>query len=258
MTALEASAEPNIAAALAPLVVPIGDLRHLPGNARRGDVPAIARSLARFGQRKPVVATADGTVTAGNHLLAAAEELGWDRLAAVFIDDDEVTARAFALADNRTADLGHYDEAALASLIRQVHDADAELLAAASYTGDDLQALLDRLAEETSDADQGKGALLAQADVTVGEPSHRPELGSRWRLGPHTLVVADLMRQHDRWRDLLRDGVIFCPYPGPFVATAVGLGERTLLLVQPDAYLAGHLLDKYAALYGHDTIELLA
>lgn len=248
----------NIAEGLEPLIVPIERLSPLPGNARRGDVPAIARSLARFAQRKPVVATADGVVTAGNHMLAGALELGWTHLAAVFVPDDEMTAHAFALADNRTADLGTYDEAALAVLIGQVHDADIELLGATGYSGDDLQALLNRLEEAQSDADQGKGALLAQADVTVGEPSHRPTVGSRWRLGRHTLVVADLMRQHDKWRDLLVDGAIFCPYPGPFVATATGLGERVLVMVQPDTFLAGHLLDKYAALYGHAEIEELA
>lgn len=68
---------------LLPLATPIGQLRLLEGNPRVGDVDAVAASLARFGQRKPVVAKADGTVIAGNHTLQAARRLGWSHIAVV-------------------------------------------------------------------------------------------------------------------------------------------------------------------------------
>jgi hypothetical protein len=104
----------NIAGELRPLAVPLVHLEGLPGNPRKGDVQAIARSYAVFGQRKPVVARRQGErdgkptgiVLAGNHQLQAAQELGWDELAVVWVDDDELTAKAFALADNRTGELG--------------------------------------------------------------------------------------------------------------------------------------------------------
>lgn len=100
-----------IVPALESLQVPIDDVHQLPGNPRRGDVDAVAASLQRFGQRKPIVARADGTITAGNHTWQAAKQLGWDSIAVVRIDDDDATASAFALADNRTAELGSYDDA---------------------------------------------------------------------------------------------------------------------------------------------------
>lgn len=105
-----------IAESLAGLAVPIDRLKPLEGNPRRGDVAAVARSLRRFGQRKPVVARPDGTVIAGNHLLAAAQELGWTELAVSWADDDDATAKAFALADNRTAELGSFDLGDLAAM----------------------------------------------------------------------------------------------------------------------------------------------
>lgn len=80
------------------------------------------RSYERFGQRKAIVATSDGTVIAGNHQLEAARQLGWDEIAVVFVDDDLDTARAYALADNRVGDLGSYDQALLADLIGAVPD----------------------------------------------------------------------------------------------------------------------------------------
>jgi hypothetical protein len=41
-----------------------------------------------------------------HELIAAAQQLGWTHIAVVWVDDDDITATAFALADNRTGDLG--------------------------------------------------------------------------------------------------------------------------------------------------------
>lgn len=175
-----------IAADLETLAVPVGKLSLLPGNPRRGDVDAVARSLDTFGQRKPIVAKRDGTVIAGNHTLQAAQQLGWDEIAVVWVDDDETTAKAFALADNRTAELGGYDEQALADLISEVRDVDAELLAAAGWADDAVAALLASLEPEI---------LPAQIQ---GDPDDVPETapsktvpGDVWLLGPHRLLCGD-------------------------------------------------------------------
>jgi ParB-like chromosome segregation protein Spo0J len=123
------------------LAFPVGELTPLPGNPRQGDVQAVARSYSTFGQRKPIVARREGDggiVIAGNHQLAAAQQLGWTHVAVVWVDDDDITAKAFALADNRTADLGTYDDADLLAMLQAVHDADAELFASTAYDEDAL------------------------------------------------------------------------------------------------------------------------
>jgi hypothetical protein len=121
-----------IADDLTPLVRPIKSLKPLPGNPRRGDVDAVARSYERFGQRKPIVALKDGTVIAGNHQLAAAKKLGWKEIAVVYVDDDNETAKAFALADNRIADLGTYDSEQLMAMLTEISD-NTDLLLATGY-----------------------------------------------------------------------------------------------------------------------------
>ncbi|MCX7619441.1 MAG: hypothetical protein N2037_01180 [Acidimicrobiales bacterium] len=60
---------------------------------------------------------ADGTITAGHHVHVAAIGLGWDLVAVVFENDDEATAQAFALADDRTSDLSRYDHESLAEMM---------------------------------------------------------------------------------------------------------------------------------------------
>lgn len=100
---------------------PVESLTPLEGNPRRGDLEALAGSLERFGQRKPIVARAsDRVVIAGNHTLAAAVSLGWTEVAVLFVDEDAETSKAFAAADNRASDLGWYDEQALTDFLKGI------------------------------------------------------------------------------------------------------------------------------------------
>jgi ParB family chromosome partitioning protein len=87
-------------------------------------VRAIAKSLDIFGQRKPIVLTADNRVVAGNGTVRAARELGWDFLDAVRVPEDwgpeKVTA--FAIADNRTAELSEWDNTVLREQLLQLEE----------------------------------------------------------------------------------------------------------------------------------------
>ena len=133
----------QIAPALMKLAVPIDSIHELPGNPRQGDDAAVQRSLIQFGQLKPIVVRADTRdIVAGNTTWRGARAAGWDKIAALVTEMDDATAAAFALADNRTHDLGTYDDAALAALIASIGTDDAELLAATGYTDDDLTALI--------------------------------------------------------------------------------------------------------------------
>jgi len=154
-------------------------------NPRKGDIDAIARSLARFGQRKPIVVTADGTIIAGNHTFQAAEELGWTTIAVVAVEDDEQTAAAFALADNRTSDLGRYDPQALADLISEVNNYDTELAADAGYNATAIAQAL-----RTADVRrEGHTAVDSLPELTNQAP--KSAIGSIWQVGPHIVACGD-------------------------------------------------------------------
>ena len=100
--------------------LPLTDLHEDPANARRHsarNIDAIKSSLARFGQQKPIVIDANNVVRAGNGTLAAAKALGWTHLDAVRTDLIGVEATAFAIADNRTAELAEWDTEILAGAL---------------------------------------------------------------------------------------------------------------------------------------------
>jgi len=170
---------------LRPLAVPVASLKALPGNPRVGDVDAVAASLARFGQRKPIVVRAsDRTITAGNHTWLAAQQLGWDEIAAVLVDDDDTTAQAFALADNRTAELGGYDDGLLLELIRAVGEADASALADTGWSDEAIAELIDRIDPGLPDSPPSDDAP-EPPEIPFSEP------GQVWLLGSHRVVCGD-------------------------------------------------------------------
>ena len=122
--------------------IPLDELTPFPGNAKRGDVDQIRKSLRRNGQYRSLVVREipDGPiiVLAGNHTLQALTAEGHQAARCEVVLCDEDTARRINLADNRTAELGGYDNDALAELLSYL-DGDYE---GTGYTDDDVASLI--------------------------------------------------------------------------------------------------------------------
>jgi site-specific DNA-methyltransferase (adenine-specific) len=192
--------------------VPVAELRTYHRNPRRGNTAVIAQSLTVNGQYRPIVVNAGthtgrpGEVLAGNHTLMAARDLGWADVAAVTVDVDEDQAARIVAADNRTADLGEYDDRLLLELLADLPDLDGT-----GYDPGDLEALEAALADEVDAASGG------------GDPDSAPEapakpvsaFGDLWLLGPHRLLCGDSddVHAHDRLLDGIRPDMIFTDPP---------------------------------------------
>lgn len=105
--------------------IKISKLQLDPTNARKHsdkNLEAIASSLKLFGQRKPIVITGANIVVAGNGTLEAAKSLGWEEIAIVRtpIDWTSEQVKAYALADNRTAELAEWDSKVLADQLLEL------------------------------------------------------------------------------------------------------------------------------------------
>ena len=170
---------------LSPISRRIDSLRADPANARRHgrrNVDAIAASLQRFGQQKLVVVDADGVVVAGNATLEAAKRLGWETIDVVVTGLSKVEAAAYAIADNRTAELGEWDDEALMRQLRAIEAEDPAMLYDAGWTLDELQRMGDAaLREGLTDPD------------SIPEPPDEATTrrGDVWILGDHRLMCGD-------------------------------------------------------------------
>jgi hypothetical protein len=103
--------------------VDIDSLKPYRKNPRVGDVKAIADSLEKNGQFRPVVVQrSTGEILGGNHTWKAARSLGWKKISVVFVDVDDTAAKRIVLADNRTNDLATYDTAILQDIISGLPD----------------------------------------------------------------------------------------------------------------------------------------
>lgn len=254
-----------IAEDLKALAVPLDNLELMEGNPRKGDIDSVKRSYEAFGQRKPIVARrtgiaenglSKGIVTAGNHQLQAARALKWKEIAVVFIDEDEQTSKAFSVADNRTHDLGTYDDTELKALLKEIEEFDEALFAATSYSLNDIEQTLSTLELDSEQGnEENRGELLSLLSVAYGEPKHQVQIGDIWKLGSHIMVIADVMKDWNKWVNYLEDGLLFVPYPGPYVALTKRLDKQPSVMVQPNVYLAGHILDKYVAVHGADSVR---
>lgn len=125
---------------LEPLICSIEDVSAHPSNPRNGDVDAIAESITVNGFVAPVIAQrSTGYIIAGNHRYYALMQLGSDKIPVIWLDIDDLAAKRYLLADNRTSDLGNYDNAILVDLLE--HMAQEDSLLGTGYADYDLEML---------------------------------------------------------------------------------------------------------------------
>jgi ParB-like chromosome segregation protein Spo0J len=104
----------------------IETLKFDPANSRKHDernIKAIMESLKQHGQRKPIVIYSD-MIVAGNGTVTAAKRLGW---ADVWVNNDPFpsleAAKAYALQDNRSAELAAWDDVQLGDTLNELKEA---------------------------------------------------------------------------------------------------------------------------------------
>jgi DNA modification methylase len=168
-------------------LVAIDSLTFDPSNVRKHgeqNLATIKASLNRFGQQKPIVVDANGVVRAGNGTLMAAKALGWKEIAVVRSTLAGSEATAYAIADNRTAELAEWDDDALKQTLAALQIEDENLALATGFDAKEID------------------AMLAPDEVTedeVPEPPADPitKPGDLWTLGDHRVLCGDSTKAED-------------------------------------------------------------
>lgn len=178
---------------------PQGTLEHLPieqlhnyaRNPRKGNIPAIKKSLHQHGLFKPLLVNTgsqtgeEWAVLAGNHTLAAMRELNqqaadaaqdppYTMVPCYIIDVDETQAAEIVLVDNKTSDEAGYNNEALADLLDWLPDLDAT-----GYEQADLDALLDGL-NTVEELPEEEAQDTPYADFITVRLQLPPHLAQQW------------------------------------------------------------------------------
>lgn len=187
------------------------------GNYNDGDVSAIALSIEQFGFRGALRVWVNNTVIAGNHSLKALwslkargplAEQPWPPPGIVqqdgdwfvpFLDLTDMTedrAVAFAIADNRTAQLATADKKLLTDYLTRTLAIDPKMFQATGYDRDDLDFMLAELsdASDTTPLDEWDGETPGDAAGALKRAQGYAEKwevkpGQLWQIGRHRLFI---------------------------------------------------------------------
>lgn len=189
-------------------IVEVRGVRTYDQNARLHSAAQIAQivaSIRKFGFTNPVILDENSQLIAGHGRLAAATELGLEKIPAIRVTGlSDVEKAALVLADNRIAENATWDDKMLAGELRKLQteydagklDIDLESMGFSETYVADLMVLLDE-----------PGEPEAPRDITVEDEPAVARAGDTWQLGMHRLAVggkeaardADLMiRQWER------------------------------------------------------------
>jgi DNA modification methylase len=206
-----------------------------PRNARRHpdrNRSMVEQSLREVGAARSIVVDEDGTILAGNATVAAAPQVGIDRVRIVETDGTELVAvrrsgltpgqkQRLALWDNRSAELADWDTAVLALLADEIDlydlwetDELADLLAV-----DDLPRHLQTDPE----------AIPEPPEVPITQP------GDLWVVGSHRLLCGDATNVQDVARLMNGARAACCWTDPPYGVSYVGKTADALTIANDDA-----------------------
>lgn len=232
-----------------------------------GQIRTLQASMLEFGWTNPVLVDEQGII-AGHGRLVAAQGLwaaghGIPRCPVGQVPTVTLAGlspaqrRAYILADNQIATKAGWDFGILRTELADLKGMGFDL-GVAGFEAADL-AMVDASAPDDGDTigqPPSAGDLLALVNITIDEPRHTVEPGGHFILGGrHHLLCCAVMDEWEQWAPLLKPGAIFAPYPGVFVVYGRKAEKHPLVLVQPDPYICGHILDRYEECYGEGAVQ---
>jgi hypothetical protein len=229
---------------------PVARLVPYARNARvhsKDHVGRIAASMKRWGVTMPILVDQAGEIIAGHGRVLAAQKLGYTELPVLVARGwSEEDRRAYRIADNRLAELSSWDSAVLAVELAELNAGNFDL-GLIGYSTQELAELLTSVNDLVED--ETKSALLELVNVTIGEPRHQVQRGDHYVLADrHHLICTSVISGWPKWSGYLTGDALFCPYPGVFMPFSKKAATHGLVMVQPDPYIAGHMLDRFEEL----------
>ncbi len=153
-------------------------------NPRKNDsaVDTVARSIAEFGWRQPIVVDEQGVVICGHTRLKAAVQLGMAEVPVhVATGLTAAQVKALRIADNRSAEIAEWDSEVLPLELESLRELDFDL-DKLGWTPEELRELM---------APPPNPGQVDPDDVPLPPDAATTERGDLWLLEPHRLLCGD-------------------------------------------------------------------
>lgn len=168
---------------------PISDVRPYKDNPRKipkEAVERVAASIREFGFQQPIVVDVDGVVIAGHTRLKAAESLGLEEVPVVVAEGlSPEKAKAYRLADNKTAEASSWDESLLGKELDEISLLDLDF-SMEDFGFTDMEELTG--ADPEPHEDDFDTTPPKETDICPGD---------MFRLGDHILLCGDATKAED-------------------------------------------------------------
>jgi len=186
---------------------PIDAIKPYDANPRKNDqaVDAVAKSLHEFGWQQPIVVDSQGVIIVGHTRWKAAKSLSMDTVPVVVADDlTPEQARAYRIADNKTAEMATWDVELLEAEVRALDQMDVDL-STLCIDDKELAALLqDEVVEDDFEPEPPDDPITQPDDL--------------WLLGEHRVLCGDSTKAEDVDRLMSGERVGLCFTSPPYLS----------------------------------------
>ncbi len=161
-----------------------------PRHHKQRQIKLLAKSIQNFGFVMPLIVNAEDHLIAGHARLEAAKTLGLTRMPVIRLEHlTPEQARALMIADNRLAELSTWDDALLATHLKELSVVDLSFdLEATSFTIGEIDLQIESLdaSPKQSNDDPADQFTIAQGPA-VTQP------GDLWQLGTHRVFCGNAL-----------------------------------------------------------------
>lgn len=200
-------------------------LSPMPGAPRehpKSQIRALTKSFETFGQVLPILIDGEHRIISGHAQWEVAKRLGLIEVMVMRVEYlTESKTKALMVALNRLADLSKWDDAALRTILLDLHELDLDFdIEAIGFTEIEIELRIGDLGSVESD----------EQDIVVGNGDAITRPGDRWQLGDHLLLCADAL-EPDSWTQLMGTELAALvvtdpPYNVPIQGHVSGLGKH--------------------------------
>ena len=161
----------------------------------RSQIRALTKSFEAFGQVLPILIDAEARIISGAAQWEVAKRLGMTEVMVIRVEYlSEPQIKALMVALNRLGDLSKWNEAALSTILLDLHELDLDFdIEATGFNEIEIELRIEGIDDLSEPEDD---------HVLVGDGPTITSLGDLWQLGDHRLLCDDTLRE-ESWLALM-------------------------------------------------------